>query len=141
MHYLVGKFVEFAAQIEDMEAYPEPGMRAQIVSVNADTSFSDPKEHIYTIVFDYTEFDDYNKNFESANYYDPRGVACLTARQADLYRLRETIYFGCPDHWPFENYFTVLNAHQLVLIERFKKSGQKNYLSWLEDQILIEEIS
>jgi hypothetical protein len=136
MQHLIGKTIQFTSKIEDMGAYPEKGMRARIVSIDEqDTNRPDLHDHLYKITFDYSEFDEFNKGLESANYYDRKGVACLTAREAGMYAPDELIYFGSPQLWPFEDYFTVLNEKQNTLIARFKESGATNYVEWLESQI------
>lgn len=137
MQELIGKTVEFKSLIEDQEAYPETGMRAKIVNINAtDTRSEDPRDHLYKIMFDYSSFDEYNARFESSNYYDKQGKACLTAREAGWYEPIEEIYFASPETHPFENYFTVLDDNQRGLIEEFKASGEKNYVAWLEKKVL-----
>ena len=136
MQNLIGKTIQFTSKIEDMEAYPEKGMRARIVSIDEqDTHMADLNDHLYKITFDYSEFDEFNKSLESANYYDRKGVACLTAREANMYEPQELIYFGSPELWPFEDYFTTLDARQNALLARFKESGTTNYVEWLESQI------
>jgi hypothetical protein len=111
-------------------------MRARIVSIDEqDTHMADLNDHLYKITFDYSEFDEFNKSLESANYYDRKGVACLTAREANMYEPQELIYFGSPELWPFEDYFTTLDARQNALLARFKESGTTNYVEWLESQI------
>lgn len=136
MQHLIGKTIQFTSKIEDMEAYPEKGMRARIVSIDEqDTHMVDLHDHLYKITFDYSEFDEFNKSLESSNYYDRNGVACLTAREAGMYAPDELIYFGSPKLWPFEDYFTTLDVRQNALLVRFKESGATNYVEWLESQI------
>jgi hypothetical protein len=138
MNYLnlIGKDIQFTANIEDMEAYPEGGMRARIVNIIAyDTRNENPEEHLYKIVFDYSKFDQFNALLETSNYYDKNGIACLTAREANRYEEVETIWFGSPEIYPFEKYFTLLNEKSQTLFDRFKESGASNYIEWLEDQI------
>ena len=136
MQHLIGKTIQFTSKIEDMEAYPEAGMRARIKSISArDTHRTDLHDHLYVIEFDYTEFNEFNAALEHANYYDKNGVACLTAREANMYDPQEEIYFGSPELWPFEDYFTLLDERQNYLIARFKESGATNYVEWLESQI------
>jgi hypothetical protein len=136
MQHLVGKTIQFTKKIEDMEAYPENGMRARIVSIDeSDTHSPSLHDHMYRITFDYSEFDDYNKALESSNYYDRMGVPCLTAREAGMYAPDELIYFGSPKLWPFEDCFTTLDARQNALLARFKESDATNYVEWLEGQI------
>jgi hypothetical protein len=138
MQYLVGKIVQFTAKIEDIEAYPESGMRARILYIHEQfTDNEDPREHLYRIVFDYSEFDDFNRQFESSNYYDKDGVARLNAREAKQYQMQETIYFGSPTLFPFEDYFVFLNEHQKNLLALFKESGHDNYVEWLENQVRV----
>jgi hypothetical protein len=134
----MNKVVEFAADIEDMEAYSEKGMRARIVSIECEDLLSDDKhEHIYKITFDYSDFDDFNKDFESSNYYDNHGNPCLTARQANQYKQTETIYFGSPELFPFENYFSLIDGEREKLVNKFNaQTEETNYVRWLEAQIL-----
>jgi hypothetical protein len=136
MLHLIGKIVQFTSKIEEMEAYPEGGMRARIKSIrNRDTNSSDLHNHLYVIKFDYTDFDEFNAALEHSNYYDKKGNACLTAREANMYEQQEEIYFGSPELWPFEDYFTLLDERQNSLIVRFKESGAANYIEWLENQV------
>jgi hypothetical protein len=112
MNYLslVGKDIQFTSDIEEMEAYPEGGMCARIVDIIAhDISSEDLQDHLYKIVFDYSEFDQFNVHLEASNYYDKHGIACLTAREANMYKEVETIWFGSPELYPFEKYFTLLS--------------------------------
>lgn len=136
MQQLVGKTVQFTSSIEDMEAYPENGMRARIVSITTRyTNVADINDHLYIIKFDYSEFDEFNKRFESSNYYDKNGNAILTARQANMYTVTEEIYFGSPKLYPFEQYFKVIDQARNTLIDQFKVSGATDYVQWLEDQL------
>ena len=137
MNELIGKVVTFTKNIEDMEAYPEAGMKARIARIDVDTSSTDLHDHMYTITFDYSEFDQFNTQFESANYYNRDHVACLTAREANMYQVREKIYFGSPKLFPFDDFFKVVDTRQAILIERFKASGESNYVAWLESQIAV----
>lgn len=137
MQHLVGKQVQFTSKIEDLECYPEEGMRATIKSIYAsDTRSDDPSEHIYDIKFDFTEFDKFNKAYETANYFGMDRIPNKTAREAGYYNTIEEIYFTSPEVEPFESYFTVLNPKQSALIEAFKVSGHSNYVEWLENQII-----
>jgi hypothetical protein len=136
MQHLVGKTIQFTPKIEEMEAYPENGMRARIVSIDEENTHRyDVEDHLYKIKFDYSEFDDFNNELEKSNYYDRNGNACLTARQANMYEPQEVIYFGSPKLWPFEDYFTILGPRSNELLKRFNESGSTNYIEWLESQI------
>lgn len=136
MQELVGKVIVFTKNIEDFENYAEANMRARIVRIDEETNLSRPLEdQLFVITVDYSEFNDYNRQFESANYYDKSGKPNLTAREANMYSVKEEFHFGSPQLWPFENYFIVADDHQARLLERFKASGAKNYVAWLESQI------
>lgn len=133
MKHLIGKTIEFLVGIEDFECYPEKNMRARIISISErDTKSKDLYDHLYTITFDYSEFDDYNKAFESSNYWDKNGDASLTAREAGIYEVKEKIHFGAPELWPFEDYFKLLDPAVEELVNRFKQSNSSNYIEWLE---------
>lgn len=137
MQELIGKDITFKPGIEDMEAYAEGGMRARVVSVEAqDTRSRDKHDHVYKITFDYTEFDEYNRRFESSNYYDKNGKPTLSAREANWYNPQETIYFGSPELWPFEDYFEVNGEERRQLVAEFKASGETDYVAWLEQKVL-----
>jgi len=137
MQHLIGKVVQFKKSIEDMEAYPENQMCARIVSIRGMyTDSPNPREHVYDIKFDYSEFDEYNARLETANYYGMDQIPNKTAREAGHYDVEESIYFGNPDIWPFENYFAVVDQNKNKLLERFKESGEENYVEWLENRVL-----
>lgn len=135
MQHLIGKQIQFTNKIEDMEAYPEGGMRARIVSINEeDTDSADKHNHVFIITFDYSEYDEYNKRFETANYYG-KGIgapADKTAREAGQYHIQEKIYFGSPELWPFEEYFVLINEKSIALYDMFKASEATDYVDWLE---------
>jgi hypothetical protein len=138
MLHLIGKEIQFTSKIEDMEAYPEGGMRAQIKDIKTqDLHRTDLHDHIYIIEFDYSKYDEYNKQFESANYYAGINtrVADKTAREVGQYQVQEKIYFGSPVLWPFEEYFTILNEKSQRLFAEFKATGETNYVEWLESKV------
>jgi hypothetical protein len=139
MPALVGKSIEFNADIEEMEGYPEKGMRATIRSIrkggdNGDTC---------VIEFDYSLFDEYNKQFETHNYYGKDRVASLSAREAGYYKPQEKMYFYQGDVWTgkSDEYFSFLcDMNDLALLkEKFEKSGESSYMGWLES-IALEKI-
>lgn len=137
MKHLVGKIVRFLPSIEDMEGYAEPEMMARIVGIKEkDTNSPSLHDHLYEITFDFTEFEGHNLSFESANYYDKNGVPCLTARQANFYEPKETVYFGSPLLWPFEKYFEVIDGEAKKLVDEFLASGSESYIQWLEMQLI-----
>ncbi|PTH79108.1 hypothetical protein [Aeromonas veronii] len=138
---LVGKGVEFNAGIEDQEGYAENGMRATIMSVKKGGDDGD----LCVIEFDFTQFDEYNKQFESSNYYDKKGnnKACLTAREAGYYKLHEKYYLYAGTNWDgdTDEVFSFLcDMNDIALLkEEFEKSGEASYMGWLES-IALEKI-
>lgn len=139
MQQWIGKRIRFTDRIEEMESYPEGGMRARIISINGeDTDSPDLHNHVYRIKFDYSEYDDFNMLLETANYYGKDGIPNKTAREAGHYSKTETIYFGSPELFPFENYFQLTSKHHEKLYEQFLASGEDNYVEWLENQVEVE---
>lgn len=135
----VGKVVVFTKSILEMESYAEPGMRGRIVRVDEeDTHRKDIHDHMYKFYFDYSEFDEYNRRFETANYYGHDGIPNKTAREAGHYQEVEKIYFGTPELWPFENYFEPIDKKQKALVDLFNKSDYTDYVAWLESQITVD---
>lgn len=92
--------IEFKAKAEDLESYPEAGMRARLTGYAAGT------DGVVELRMDYQPFDAHNAALEKANYYDRDGHATLTARQANHYKPQETLYVMDTD--PAEQYFSVL---------------------------------
>jgi hypothetical protein len=106
----IGKLVEFSDGIKFMETYSEPKMRAKIIDMFDDTDDHPNKEDVVVrITFDYTDFDEYNKEFDRYNYYDQEDVPRLNARQAGFYKPVDKNYFGHPDLYPFETYFKIIS--------------------------------
>lgn len=123
--------VEFGPQIEDAEAYPEPGMRAV-----AQLYQSHDPEGCH-ITFDFGAFDAHNLALEKANYYDKSGNATLTARQANHYKPVDTVYFD-PEA-EMAPWFTPLDSPRLKLMTEFSQSAAakpQTYVRWLEDRVL-----
>ena len=120
--------VEFGPGIEDFECYAEPKMRAHLVAVDFH------QDDVVLLKFEYSEFDEYNKAFESANYFDKNGEPTLTAREAGYYSIKEDIYVMAHDDLQAKM-LTLLNSSSLALIAEFKNSGQKSYVRWLEEQL------
>jgi hypothetical protein len=122
--------IEFKKDIEDIESYAEPGMRARAVGV-ATTNDNGVKFSL-----DFTEFDDFNKAFEQANYYDKKGRPTLTAREAGFYKGVETYFFEVQDET--DKYFEVVKSRSLDLYERYKSSKEGvSYVQWLEAKVTI----
>lgn len=102
---LIGKDIEFVKGIEDLDGYAECGMRAVVTNVHK------IDDDVWRIDFDFTDYDMYNRQFESAYYYDRAGSPVLTARAANMYSVVDHYYFDSNfDHFPLSNFFKVVNA-------------------------------
>lgn len=121
--------VTFKPPIDDKECYLEPGMRGRLVLV------TDKHDDIFKLQVDLTEFDDFNRQFESANYFDKNGQACLTAREAGYLKApQEDIYVGLDDEVDF---CEMEDAARMVLYAEYQQQAAgRTYVQWLEDRVL-----
>ena len=121
--------VTFKAPILDKEGYLETGMRGRLVAV------SNEHDDMFKLHVDLSEFDDFNRQFESANYYDKDGVPRLTAREAGFYKVpKDELYVGNDEDVDF---CEVEEPGRLGLYETYRKvSANTTYVQWLEDRVL-----
>ena len=117
--------VEFTNEIRYMECYAEKGMRANITNITIECD-------CICVYFDYTQFDDYNKQFESSNYYDNKGNPVLSAREAGYYRGKEAIYFDL--NADPNNYFSEVGNPHSALYNAYleDRSSGETYIAFLE---------
>lgn len=87
---LIGKDIQFTHKIEDLEDYAEDRMRATITGIKKWDG--DNADACHEISIDYSKFDEYNRQFESYNYWDKLGNATLNAREAGYYTVKDTLY-------------------------------------------------
>jgi hypothetical protein len=121
--------VEFKTGIDDKESYAEAGMRAQAVCCSTADS-----DGVLRIAFSFSAFDEHNKPFESANYYDRAGNPRLTAREAGYYKETVEVYFDHSE--PLDKLFTVLDESSTGLFAQYKASGYEgSYVQWLEQRV------
>ena len=118
--------VEFVKGVEDLECYPEPGMRATITGVI-------PKhDDVLELRVSYLKYDDFNIRFESSNYYDGDHQPVLTAREAGYYSLKESLYVMADDD--VSKFMTFLNHNELF--ETWNASLKEvSYVAWLENRV------
>lgn len=129
--------VEFGKDAGDMEAYPETGMRARFLGVSWDGHGDDETEAVFKVQLSFEGFEDHNRPFEQANYYDNNHVPRLTAREAGQYKMVDFFYVS-PDVMtedPTFDYFHLTDSSGLLMSE-FSNSGEANYVKWLEQQVL-----
>lgn len=128
----IGQDIEFNKKVEDLEAYPEKGMRATVLS--CDVSRED--EDLIKVTVSYAKFDEYNKQFESSNYYDKDGNPVLNARQAGVYKETETLYTDSADS---HQWCTLLKPEFADLITEWKKDSQdkgESYNAWATKKLI-----
>ena len=130
IHNYTDLVIEFKKDVDAWAQYPEANMRAQITNGRLDYN----EDEVGRITFDYTKFDDFNKQFESSDYYDKNQVhknqvPCLTARQAGLYNPVDTIYILLTDDPnKFMNVVSVSQYYEQYLANRTDKQSYVNFL-------------
>lgn len=125
--------IQFKAGVEELESYPEANMRARVLSAEIQ------RDNVVLLQVSYAEYEDYNAQFESANYYDSNMVPRLTARQRNFYKVVEDIYLHAPDG--IEEFFSVVEDNGLFKeyreeVEKIPASRRQSYISWLEKELL-----
>lgn len=120
--------VTFLPGIGDKEAYPEAGMRAKAIRASLQS------DNVVVITFSYADFDDFNKAFETANYYGAGREGNKTAREAGYYKVEEQLFFDQDEL--AANLFTVENDATLALFAEYRAAGTVgSYTQWLEEQL------
>lgn len=122
--------VVFQKDVHDKEHYAEPGMRARALSATTPDS-----DDVLKIVFEFSEFDDFNRPLESSNYYDKSGNPTLTAREAGYFKPTDSIYYGLTD--PLSDQLEIVDSTSVALFNEFKALNlTESYVVWLEKQLL-----
>ena len=124
--------VAFTKAIEDCEGYAEKGMRGRIIGAKV------KHDGLVSLTVDFTGLDDFNKPFESANYYDKTGKPCLTARAVGRYQPREEYTVMSDEETPFE----VVEPEAIHLYEQYmaEKGEGEHYVTWLEKIVLAHAV-
>lgn len=118
--------VEFVKGVEDLECYPEPGMRATIMEARL------KHDDVLELRVSYLKYDDFNIRFESSNYYDGDHQPVLTAREAGYYSLKESLYVMADDD--VSKIMTLLN-HNELFESWFNGPKEVSYVTWLENLV------
>lgn len=122
--------IEFVPGVEDLECYPETGMRATLVSITEDGDKDLVKLHV-----NYEDFDEFNTAFESRNYFDREGKPVLTAREAGYYHEDETIYVMGSDK--VDKWLRIIDDGATALYAAFRLEAPGiSYTRWLENKIM-----
>ena len=138
MNALIGKTIRFGANIEECESYAEEGIMAVVTGMihNLDDP-TDPSSAFYKIKVDFEPFDAVNRAFETGGWYIGNTKNTGTCREAHMYNSEDTIYMGEKQiNDPQMDMFTVVGEGVSGLMDRFIKSGEKNYVMWLEQQVI-----
>lgn len=69
--------------------FPEKGMIAWLTDI-----VPMEREECYSLYFDFSDFEKQNDKYFKANYFDDKGVACLTAKEKGWYHPKYSVYFG-----------------------------------------------
>lgn len=121
--------VTFLDAIEDKEGYLEKGMRGRVTGAIVDG------DDLVTLTVDLTEFDEYNKAFESKGYFDKNRNPVLTAREAGYYKPVDTVYFDADEE--MNGFMEIESAEALAIHQEYLSSGSlKPYVQWLEEALL-----
>lgn len=118
--------VEFLASVEALEGYAEPHMRATIVDAE------DYGDSTVRIKLSYAKYDEYNRQFESANYFDRNQNPVWTAREAGHYNVDDHIFVMDTDK--FDTLFKELKDTRLFDQYTAACTGE-SYVAWLEGQL------
>lgn len=119
--------VQLSKLIEECEGYAEEGMRARVIKVDVED------EDVFCVTLDFSDFDEYNRQFESSNYYDKAGSPTLTAREAGQYKQQEDYCFGLD---ALEQLQLVPEARTNLLARWRNEAPTKSYVEWLEDVVI-----
>lgn len=129
--YLKGvcPILECNSGIESLEVDPDTGMRGKLKGINI-VDLDEEYEHlVFTI--DFGIYEEYNRGFAKANYYNESHEPCETWFEQEWYGKEKNhveIYLEYTDD--------VFDVAQNDLYEEFKKEGgNTTYVSWLENKV------
>ncbi len=118
--------IEFKKQIFE-DGYAMPGMLARVVKVTNDD------DNLYRIYVNYSEFEEHNKAYEEANYYDDKMNPCLTARGAGWYNIEEFYYLD-KEGMNYRDYFIPVDSDSLIFKFEQRENKDQSYIEWLEER-------
>lgn len=87
----VTPIVEFTRNINDWDGFYDPKMRAVATGIK-----KCPSDDVVEVLFDFTMFEDYNRQFEEHTYWDEFSHPTLSAREAGCFPkdCKESVYIG-----------------------------------------------
>ncbi len=120
--------VKCTNRVDIFEGYPEEGMMLEIKGIRSHSHGND----VLVLNVSYTKFDEHNKQFETANYFDTNGKATLTAREKGEYHADDTIYVSGNDN-PNDYFIAEVNPVWEKYLQTRKPD--QTYLNWLKTQL------
>lgn len=117
--------VEFKDGIEEQECF-DPGMKAKLISMNEEDDWG------YCCVFDFSDYEDYNKAFEIPVWFGNNGEK-LKWSETSYYPndKKAKVYIGKDN----VELFVIVDEHEAYADYR-KSRSPLTYLMWLEEQYL-----
>jgi len=118
--------VQFNKGINKVEADPDPGMRAILKSISLD------EEGCYKILLDFSQHEEFNRPLGKTNYYDKDHQPTETWFQMSYYERDKAKY----------ELYVMGDDDVMDLVEtsalwgEFLKTGQMDYVAWLENELL-----
>jgi hypothetical protein len=123
--------VTFNKKVENKEGYFEAGMRGRLTAIRG------LRDDVFELIVDVREFDEYNKQFETANYFDKSGKPTLTAREAGFYSADGHLEVYTDTELEVD-FLEIEEPSRLQVYQDYVKSGEKvAYVQWLESQLHI----
>lgn len=122
--------VTFTPKIEQLEGYPEGGMKAAILSAGAEA------DGVVWLRVDYAPYREHNLPLEKSNYWDGSGRASLTCTEAGYYEPVENLYFMGDNR--VSDY--MIEGTNELFTEFMTDQGAgyttaSTYVEWLEEQV------
>lgn len=114
------------------DSFLEENMLARLRSIAVDEN----QEGVYSLTLDFSEYEDFNRQFAIPNYFNEANEPILTAEQAGFMPASKTevIYYYNEDG---ELPITMLEESSLGLVEKYLQGGKTNlsYIEYLEAKV------
>lgn len=81
-----------------------PNQKAKVIGVSIENNSNDPKELVYQLIVDFSEFEEFNNSIAEANYWDKDHQPTLKWCETDFYpKNKRTSFFidAYKNLWPF----------------------------------------
>lgn len=123
--------VQFTKAVLEQEGYLEPGMRGKLIA------FSEEDDTVVKFTVDLTDFEAYNRAFESSTYWDRQGKPTLTAREAGHYPKDNLESLWADETSNVSELAEIVSDEGADLYKEFRATGVTDilYITWLENQV------